>query len=174
MYILYNVNTMNVIGKPSKNPIVCNNNDFAQAECEIIPKLYDYLSVENIREEIRIIKEAYSETFLAYDEETGQEYEKTIEYPAATESYLACDIVPKFITLTLEQEKVKLDKKYDILCERYIRQIYSANDESKILREIRAYADNEKVIARFDKYNADIESCLNRAHIEIYGTERTI
>lgn len=68
-----------------------------------------------------------------------------------------------FKPYTEEEKKLK----YRALSVKYIREKYSINDENQILREYLAYGDQYK--QAFDEYNAYVEECRSRAHIEIYG-----
>ena len=96
MYIAYDKHTKRVIGEPSKKPYSSVTENVDIAECNEIPEKYDYLVVNNLREETRLVKEAYNEEVIEWNEETQQEEIKLVEHPQVTETYIACDLIPKF------------------------------------------------------------------------------
>lgn len=96
MYIAYNINTKIVAAKPSEKPFTSVTDNVAIAECDNIPQNYDYLLVDNVREATRVVQEAYTEEVIEWNEETGLEETKLVEHPQITETYYACDLIPKF------------------------------------------------------------------------------
>ena len=70
-----------------------------------------------------------------------------------------------FIPYTEEQ----LQKEYEIRTKKYIHELYSNDDENKILREYLAYPDNANTKEKFFSYNATIEECKQKAYMEVYG-----
>ena len=165
MYISYNKNTKKVIGEPSeKRPVyITENVAICEVEKEIIPQSYDYLLVDNVRQATRVIKEAYTEEVVEYNEETGEEIAKLVEHEQETETYYTCDLIAKFYEYTAEQLEAQKRAKYKALSKKYIRQIYDVDAEFEILRKKDIEPD------KYNKYFADIESCLAKAHKEVYG-----
>jgi hypothetical protein len=60
-------------------------------------------------------------------------------------------------------EELKVE--YNVLTVQYIREKYTADDENKILREKLAGTD----YGTFEVYNAYVEECKAKAHLEVYG-----
>ena len=164
MNIAYNKITKRVVGKPSEKPFITMTEGVAvcEVEKEIIPQKYDYLLVDNVREATRVIKEAYTEEVIEFNE-NGEEITKLVEHPEVIGTYLACDLIAKFNTYTAEQLEAQKRAKYKALSKKYIRQIYDEDEEFKILRE------RDVKPEQYNKYFADIESCLAKAHKEVYG-----
>ena len=69
-----------------------------------------------------------------------------------------------FVPHTEEQ----LRKEYEARTIKYIREIYSSDDENKILREYLAYPDRTEAKAEFTAYNTSIEECKQKARAEVY------
>ena len=92
MYIAYNKNSKRVVsvsGTPFLN--VSENVAICEVEKEAIPQKYDYLLVDNVKEHTRVIKEAYTEEVIEFNEETGEEITKLVEHEQETETYYTCD-----------------------------------------------------------------------------------
>lgn len=69
-----------------------------------------------------------------------------------------------FVPYTEEQ----LRKEYETRTIKYIREIYSSDDENKILREYLAYPDRTEAKEEFVTYNTTIEECKQKARTEVY------
>lgn len=83
-------------------------------------------------------------------------------------TYLACDLVANFYPPKTEEELALVkQKKYEILCEKYIREKYSASDEFKILRRYQKNPYDASNIENFNTYNEYVESCLAKAEAEL-------
>lgn len=65
-----------------------------------------------------------------------------------------------------EEEKLTA---YNELTTKYIHERYTLDDENKIMREYISDMTNETYKVAFDAYNAYVEECKTKAHIEIYG-----
>ena len=159
MYITFNNETKKVDYIGEKKPASYTDN-LTLAEVETIPEKYDYLTVVNEREVTKTWTETQEEL-----NENGEVITKEVE---KSRTFVTCDLVTNFRTKpTTEQlekikEKIK-EKRYNELCERYIRQMYSASDEFEILRK----KDFNNV--EFNEYYDYVESCLARAKLEVYG-----
>lgn len=162
-YIAFDRDTKKVYDKPSLRPFVSITKNLEIAETEFIPSAYDYLTVENLQEHTRVIKEAYTEEVTNYNEETGEEYTETVTHEQVTENYKTCNLVAHFNTLTAEQLEKQKQAKYENLVERYIRQKYSISQELAILRQ------KESKIEEFNAYNDYAEYCKAKAKMEVYG-----
>lgn len=161
-YIVFNKAKRVVL--PPSDKLYANLTPYmTQAEVEEIPLKYDYLMVDNVQEHTRVVKEAYTEEIVEFNEETQQEETKLVEVPQETETYFTCDLIAKFYEYTAEQIEKQKRAKYKALSKKYIRQIYDEDEEFKILRE------RDVKPEQYNKYFADIESCLARAHKEVYG-----
>ena len=132
-------------------------------EVDTIPSEYDYLTITNIQERTRVIKEAYTEEVPKLNEETGEEYKETVNHEAVTETYLTCDLVANFYTLNAKQLEKQKQAKYESLVERYIRQKYSISQELAILRQ------RDSKVEEFNAYNLYAENCKAKAKMEVYG-----
>lgn len=67
----------------------------------------------------------------------------------------------------VEYTEEELHTRYQNLSIKYIREKYSVNDESKVIREYLAYGEEYK--PAFDEYNTYVEDCKAKAYSEIYG-----
>lgn len=118
MYIAYNTKTKRVIDT-SEKPFIFNNENIAVAEATEIPSNYDFLIVDNVKERTRVVQEAYTEEVIEWNEETQQEETKLVEYPQVTETYYACDLIPKFRSeeeLAKQRAKAKIIRLKEELC----------------------------------------------------------
>ena len=163
MYIAYNIYTKRVVGKPSKTPFTFLSKDVAVAECENIPQNYDYLIVDNLKQEERVVTEGKVEEVIEFNEETQQEEVRVVETAEVKEVYTTCDLIAKSYAYTAEQIEAQKRAKYKALSKKYIRKIVDEDEEFKILRE------KDVKPEQYNKYFNDIESCLARAHKETYG-----
>lgn len=162
MYIAFNRDTKKVVNTSNTKFIAVSKN-LEVAETEFIPSAYDYLTIENVKEHTRVIKEAYTEEVTKFNEETGEEYTETVEHEQVTENYKTCDLVAHFNTLTAEQIERQKQFKYESLVEKYIRQKYSISQELAILRQ------RDSKVEEFNNYNAYAEYCKAKAKMEVYG-----
>ena len=155
-YILYRLDNLKVVHKDTK-PLKPQLDIYGIAEYNgEIPK-NDWLTVDNIREEI----ETWTEKEL---NEQGQE----VEY---SKTHIVCDLVAHFYPKrewTEEQKAKQKQAKYENLCQKYIREQYSATDENKVVREYLADMYNFDKKSQFDEYNAYVESCKARAKGDIW------
>ena len=162
-YIVFSNKTKKIVLPPSNKPYTDLTKYVTQCEVEQVPSKYDYLMADNVQEQTRVIREAYIEKVFVWNEETQQEEIKLVEHPQVTETYYTCDLIAKFYEYTAEQlEKIKHEK-YKTLAKKYIRQIYDIDEEFAIHRK----KDIEP--EKYNKYNNDIEECLAKAHLEVYG-----
>lgn len=170
MYIAYNLNTKKVVGQPSENPFAEISNTLAIAKCDNIPQNYDYLLVDNIREETRVIKEAQTIEEKGRNE-YGEEITIVKEIPAETETYYTCDLIAKFYEFTAEQIEKQRQSKYHALTEKYVRLKYS---QSKMEAIINNYLDseNEDDLNEFAEMQKYRKECKARAKAEVYGVEK--
>ena len=113
MYIAYHKNSKRVIAL-SEKPFVNTTEGVAvcEVEKENIPQEYDYLLVDNVRQATRVVKEAYTEEVIEFNEETGLEETKLVEHSQVTETYYTCDLIAKFRS---EEELVKKRAKARII-----------------------------------------------------------
>lgn len=125
----------------------------------------DYLTFANLREETKreLVYELNEE-----GEVVGVETER---------KYLTCDLIPNFYPPKTEEQLAKEKQtEYERLCEKYIREKYSSNDEDKVKREcldemlknIKNNTTNSEKTTQFNNYNAYVESCKARAKVEVY------
>lgn len=174
-YILYNKQTLKVqhiYAKPLTAK-VCDNfydiNGIAEYNGEL-PK-GDYLVVSNVHEKVEKWKE--KQVIENYDD-NGNVVAEEIEVEKS-KTHIVCDLVAHFypkVELTEEQKALQKENQYKALCEKYIREKYSANDEDKIKREclfdmISNNTNNESKL-QFLEYNSYVESCKLKAKQEIY------
>ena len=173
MYIAYNIKTKRVISiseKPFVN--VSENLAVCEVEKEIIPQSYDYLLVDNVRQATRVIKEAYTEEVVEYNEETGEEIAKLVEHEQETETYFTCDLIAKFYEYTPEQIEKQKEKRYHDLVDKYIRQKYSQSEMESIINNYLDYKENyqnENALIEYNKMQNYRKECKGKAHKEIYG-----
>ena len=155
MYILIDKNTNKVTFIRDKKPISYSDN-LILAEVETLPEKYDYLTAENIREEIKTWTEMQEE-YYGNGEIVAKEVERE-------RTYTTCDLKACFNPApTAEQlEKLK-QKRYEELCKRYIRQKYSVDDELGIARQ------KDKKPEKYETYYNYVEDCLARARKEVWG-----
>ena len=111
MYIAYNIKTKRVIAL-SEKPFVNMTEGVAIAECDNIPQNYDYLLVDNLRQDERVVTEGKVEEVIEFNEETQQEEVKIVETAEVKEVYTTCDLIAKFRS---EEELVKQRAKARII-----------------------------------------------------------
>lgn len=195
-YVVYSKTGNKVWQVLDKEPSI--SNDLAIAQAEIIPDKYDWLTVANVREQTdtwtekeqiekevkKIIPKIVKNTEPIYNENNEiidyKIFEQTIEEEITetvyeeievekSKTYMVCDLVANFRPpLTEEQIAIQKQKRYESLCQQYIREKYSANDENKVVREYLADMTNTEKKSQFDTYNVYVESCKARAKGEIY------
>jgi hypothetical protein len=161
MYIAFDRDTKKVVNT-SNTKFISVSKNLEVAETENVPSNYDYLTVENLQEHTRVIKEAYTEEVTKLNEETNEEYTETVMHEQVIENYKTCSLVAHFkpkVELTESQKQAK----YESLVEQYIRQKYSLSQELAILRQ------RDSKIDEFYAYNLYAEDCKARAKKEIYG-----
>jgi hypothetical protein len=172
MYIVYDEKTKKVQGNPSEKPFIAFTKGCVQAEVDSVPEKYDYLTVENIQEHSRVIKEAYEEV-IEYDEngELLQEPLK-VQHEKETEIYYTCDLIANFYTFSEEEIESRLQKKYHALTEKFIRERYSQSEMEAIINNYLEYKDtyeNESALIEYQKMQAFRKECKGKAHKEVYG-----
>ena len=95
------------------------------------------------------------------------EVEKEVEEEVEVEkskTHIVCDLVAHFYPKVELNEQNK-EKQYERLCEKYIREKYSLNDELKMSRI------KDKNPSLFEEYDTYVEDCLLRASKEVYNDE---
>ena len=162
MYIRYNTQTNLVVYIGERKPLNANTDLLKVAEYNgEIPK-NDWLSVGNIQERTRVLKEAYDETIEVDENGEPLKEPQKVHHEAVIENYLECtELVAHFKTFTEEELAKQKQVKYENLVEQYIREKYSLSNELAILRQA-----NTKV-EEFNEYNAYAEECKARAKAEL-------
>ena len=173
MYIAYNLKTKKVVDNPSEVPFICVTESIAicEVEKENIPQKYDYLLVDNVRQATRVIKEAYTEEVIEFNE-NGEEITKLVEHEQETETYFTCDLIAKFYEYTAEQLEKQKEKRYHDLVDKYIRQKYSQSAMESIINNYLDYKENyqnENALIEYTKMQNYRKECKGKAHKEIYG-----
>lgn len=173
MYIIYDEKTKKVQGTPSEKPFINYTEGCKQAEVTTIPEKYDYLTITNLQEKSRVVKEAYEEVIEHYNEETGEETQETLWHEEVTEIYYTCDLVPNLIVLTNEQVEAQKEKRYEALCKKLIAEKIAIEDELKTIRRLLVSISPEvftdaQARLNFVDYNLDVENCILKASEEIY------
>lgn len=118
MYIVYDIRNNKVV-KESENPFVVVGNNYRECYVEYLPYKSDnqYYEIFNVREETKVVKEAYSEEEVYWNEETEQEETRIVEFPAITKTYLTCDILVKDRPQISEEVKAQMLAKRNALKE---------------------------------------------------------
>ena len=130
-----------------------------------LPQKYDYLTIENLQEKTDTWTEKEQ---VEKENEQGEIVIEEIEVPKSR-TYNTCDLVANFRPpLTAEQVEKQKQAKYETLCQKYIREKYSATDENKVVREYLVDMYNTEKRVQFEEYNAYVESCKARAKGEVY------
>lgn len=167
MYITYNKETKEVSSPILENKPLSYSDVLMVAEIESVPNKYDYLTVTNIQEKTKVVKEAYEE-IVEYDE-NGELLQEPIhiQHEAETEVYYICDLVANFRPqLTTEQLKKQKEIRYNNRVSQLIRLKYSQNDVEALLAN---YAeDKEKYQEEFDIFAAHRKQCKEQAYNEVY------
>ena len=174
-YIVFDNKTKRVVLPPSNKPYTDLTEYVTQCEVEEVPSKYDYLLADNVKERTRIIKEAYTEKVIEYNEDTGVEITKLVEVPQETETYYTCDLIAKFYEYTPEQIEKQKEKRYHDLVDKYIRQKYSQGDMEAIINNYLDYKENyqnENALIEYNKMQNYRKECKGKAHKEIYGVWR--
>lgn len=173
MYIAYNKNSKRVISI-SKKPFIYDKEIVAVVEVAETPSEYDYLLVENVREATRVIKEAYTEEVPILNEETGEEEITSIEHPEIIETYLTCDLIPKFNEYTEEQIEQQKRDRYERLTTEYVRRKYSQDQMEAIVNNYLEYLtnpipENEKYLTEYTQMQSYRAECKVQAKTTVYG-----
>jgi hypothetical protein len=174
-YIVFDNKTKRVVLPPSDKPYTDLTKYVTQCEVESIPSEYDFLEVTNVQEHIRVIKEAYTEEVIEWNEETKQEETKLVEHPQITETYYDCDLIAKFREYTAEQLEKQKEKRYHDLTEKYIRQKYSQGDMEAVINNYLEYKEtyeNENALIEYNKMQAYRKECKVKAYKEVYGVAK--
>lgn len=156
-YVSYRLDTLKVVHKDTK-PLKPQLDIYGVAEYKgDLPK-GDWLSVDNIREEIETWKEKEVN-------EQGQEVEVQ-----RSKTHILCDLVAHFYPkreLTEEQKAKLKEKQYNALTTRLIRKKYDANAVEALLAN---YAeDKEKYQEEFNTFAAYRAECKALAREQVYG-----
>jgi hypothetical protein len=165
MYITFNNETKKVDYIGEKKPASYTDN-LTLAEVKTLPEKYDYLTIDNVREET----DTWTEKIEDYNEETGEVVEKEVE---KSRTYTTCDLKACFnfkpTAEQLEQFKEKQkEKRYKELTSKLIRQRYSQDDVEALLAN---HAENkEKYQVEFDAFAAYRKECKAKARLEVYGS----
>lgn len=114
MYVIYNETTKKVFSQPLLKKPIAVASGFKVAEVDTIPEKYDYLTVINEQVKTRVVKEAYIEKVLDYDENGNEIEEKEIAHEEITETYNYCELVANFKPQPSEEEKAKAQAKVRI------------------------------------------------------------
>ncbi len=171
-YIVFDNKTKRVVLPPSDKPYTDLTQYVTQCEVESIPSKYDFLEVDNVQEHIRVIKEAYTEKVPVWNEETKQEETKLVEHEQETETYYACDLIPKFREYTAEQIEKQKEKRYHDLAEKYIRQKYPQGKMESVINNYLEYKETYEdvnALTEYEKMQAYRKECKGKAHKEVYG-----
>ena len=174
-YIVFDNKTKRVVLSPSNKPYTDLTKYVTQCEVESVPTNCDYLMVDNVQEHTKVIKEAYIEEIIEFNEETSEEITKLVEVPQETETYFTCDLIAKFNEYTAEQIEKQKEKRYHDLTERYIRQKYSQGDMEAIINNYLDYKENyinENALIEYNKMQAYRKECKAKAFKEIYGVAK--
>lgn len=174
-YIIYDKNTNLVIEIVNNKPLDYTRNLSIAEFYGELPNKYDYLTITNLQEKTdtwteKEVVDKLDEQGNTIFTEQGEIAFEEIEVPKSR-TYFTCDLVANFRPpLTAEQIEKQKQAKYETLCQKYIREKYSATDENKVVREYLADMYNLEKKAQFDEYNAYVESCKARAKGEIWKT----
>ena len=171
-YIVFSNKTKRMVLPPSNTLYTDLSKYVTQCEVEEVPSKYDYLEADNVQEHTRVIKEAYTEEVIEFNEETGEEITKLVEHEQETETYYTCDLIAKFNEYTTEQIEKQKEKRYHDLVDRYIRQKYSQSAMESIINNYLDYKENyinENALVEYEKMQAYRKECKGKAHKEIYG-----
>ena len=171
-YIIYNLETSKV-ERVYSHPLPKQNESFYKtrniAEYRGELPSADWLSVDNIHEEIETWKEKkqvekLDENGQPLVNEQGEIVYEEVEVEK-TKTHIVCDLVAHFLPEEQKAQQVAKQKqaKYEKLVEKYIREKYSLSNELAILRQA------STKVNEFNEYNAYAESCKARAKGEIYG-----
>lgn len=97
MYILVNKKTNRIEQQNSKQFLAYDKNLYNECYIEFLPAKTNaqYYAASNVREETKVIKEAYSQKETYFNKVLGVDEVKVVDYPAITKTYLTCDIVVK-------------------------------------------------------------------------------
>ena len=108
-YIRFKLDDNKIVYLGKEKPLNTENGICAVAEVEELPikSANQQYVISSIKEEVRIIEEAYLQEESVFNEETQQEEIKTVEYPEVTETYLACEVSVVDKSQVSEEQKAK-------------------------------------------------------------------
>ena len=168
-YIVIDKKNNKVLGSYNFKPSKFDYEKQYLIEADNIPKpgINQYLVAQNITTNTRIIKKAYTEEISIYNEETGINEVKVVEYPQITEDYLTCDfravnMPPRVLT---EEEK---HERYKEEVERLIRLKYSASDVEAMLCNNAKDVVKEEHKIEFEIFQAYRDECKQKARLKYY------
>lgn len=165
MFIRYEIQTNRVVYEDKEKPINVENGVYAVAEVDNIPtynKRTQYLTITNLREATRIVKEAYTET-IEFDEEGNLlEEPQTIEHKELIETYITCDLIVNDRQKTPLTEKQK-ERQYNSYATKLIRQKYDADAVEALFANIIAKPNNEEYKKEFADFTAYRIECKTKA-----------
>lgn len=165
-YIKYDKISKSVVGTFLTMFQLPETSNYAVAEYKgVLPK-GDWLSVDNIHEEIETWTE--KEIVESYDN-NGNLVTKEVEVEMS-KKHIICDLVAHFFAkreLTEEQKAKLKEKQYNALVTKLIRKKYSANAVEALLAN---YADDDvKYQLEFDEFTTYRKECKAKARQEIYN-----
>ena len=170
MYLIYDIKTNKVVQTNNKPFVSYDKNRYQECYVENLPtKTHaQYFTVDNVREETKVIKEAYTQEEVFFNEETELDEVKVVEYPAVTETYLTCDLVVNDRPQMSEEAKTayiakQKERKYEELVNELIRKKYSMAQEFAILRQ------RDSKPEEFAEYNSYAEECKTQAKQQIFN-----
>lgn len=170
MYLIYSLKDNKVIQTNNRPFLAYDRNLYQECYVENLPAKTNaqYYTIANVREVTKVIKETYTQEENYYNEETGLDEVKVVEYPAVTKTFLTCDILVKDRPYISEEVKAQMLakkqlKRYEERVEQLIRKKYTISQELAILRQ----RDSKPI--EFANYNAYAEQCKGQAKAEIYG-----
>jgi hypothetical protein len=110
MYILINKKTNRIEQQNSEQLSAYDKNLYYECYIESFPPKAStqYYAASNIREEVKVLQEAYSQEEIYYNEETGLDEVKVVDYPAITKTYNTCDILVKDRPQVSEEFKAQM------------------------------------------------------------------
>lgn len=119
MYILINKKTNRIEQQNSEQFSAYDKNLYQECYIESFPAKTNaqYYTASNIREETKVIKEAYSQEEVYFNKVLGVDEVKVVDYPAITKTYLTCDIVVKNRPHVSEKVKAQMIAKQNAIKE---------------------------------------------------------
>lgn len=163
-YIAFEKGTKRVV-KFSKEPLQKQpNNYYGQAEFYgELPQKYDYLTITNLQEKTRVIKEAYEEQVRVDNEKFDSIAYEIIKHPEETETYFVCDLVANFRPAKTEEqiqkqkaqarikELKKLLSETDYLANKYAEGWFTTEEYAPIKAQRQSWRDEiNELEARYE------------------------